>query len=329
MTQQTTTTDYLSRHRMSLAELYRKGVRAISELGLDFDMEGVEREYVLKRNQEIFQKYLLRQKVIGAVIASTHTKLLGVELSAPIMMSPITHPIRLIAEDGLIKIARALKSVGSMMSLGGPIPPNLKEIVATGVPVLQTLKPSADRERLMRHISRVDEAEVTWIGIEVDASMGTRRGTNCSPLSVDELKEMKKRVSRPFVLKGILSAWDAERALEAGADAVFVSNHGGHTIDTLPHPLEMMDEIKSVIGDRIPIITDGGFRYGTDVLKALAFGAQAVGLGRPVLLALAAGGEEGVRLLLDLMTEELKRAMTLTSVKDPASAHKGILIPIR
>ncbi|MDP2919253.1 MAG: alpha-hydroxy-acid oxidizing protein [Dehalococcoidia bacterium] len=328
MTQQDVSRDYLSQHKMGLAELYRKGARAMSELGLDYDMEGVEREYVLKRNQEIFQKYLLRQKVIGAEIASTRTKLLNVELSAPVMMSPITHPIRLITEDGLIKVARALKSTGSMMSLGGPIPPNLKEIVETGVPVLQTLKPLADRERLMRHIARVEEAGVTWFGIEVDASMGTRRGMGCSPVSVEELKEIKARVKRPFVLKGILSAWDAEKALEAGADVIFVSNHGGHTIDTLPHPLEMMDEIKSVIGDRIPIIADGGFRHGTDVLKALALGAQAVGLGRPILLALAAGGEEGVRSLVELITEELKKAMTLTGVKDPAKAHKGILIPV-
>jgi len=314
---------------MTLAELYKKGAQALSQRELDFNTEGVERELVLKHNEEVFNKFMFHQRAIGAVIATTKTKLLNVELSAPIIQSPITHPINLIAEDGLLKVARGLKSAGSMMSLGTPIPPNLADIVATGVPVMQTLKPLADRDRLMRLLIRVEEAGVTWIGIEVDAGEGTRRFKNCAPISVAELKELKKQVSHPLILKGILSAWDAEKALEAGADALFVSNHGGHTIDSLPHPLDVIEEIKMVTGERLPIIVDGGFRYGTDVLKALAFGAQAVGLGRPVLWALAADGEEGVRTLITEMTDELKRAMTLTGVKDPQSANRDILLPVK
>jgi len=314
---------------LTLAELYKKGAQALSQRELDFNTEGVERELVLKHNEEVFNKFMFHQRAIGAVIATTKTKLLNVELSAPIIQSPITHPINLIAEDGLLKVARGLKSAGSMMSLGTPIPPNLADIVATGVPVMQTLKPLADRDRLMRLLIRVEEAGVTWIGIEVDAGEGTRRFKNCAPISVAELKELKKQVSHPLILKGILSAWDAEKALEAGADALFVSNHGGHTIDSLPHPLDVIEEIKMVTGERLPIIVDGGFRYGTDVLKALAFGAQAVGLGRPVLWALAADGEEGVRTLITEMTDELKRAMTLTGVKDLQSANRDILLPVK
>ena len=107
---------------------------------------------------------------------------------------------------------------------------------------------------------------------------------------------------------------------------IVVSNHGAHTIDYLPHPLEVMDEIVRVIAGQIPIIVDGGFRRGTDVLKGLAFGAQAVGLGRPILYGLAADGEEGVKTVIREMAEELKRAMTMTGVKSPVSAHKGIIL---
>jgi isopentenyl diphosphate isomerase/L-lactate dehydrogenase-like FMN-dependent dehydrogenase len=313
---------------MTLQELYKKGSEVLTGRGLDFNMEGVEREWVLKHNEAIFQKFMFRQRAIGAKIADTKTKILNVDLAAPIMMSPITHPIAQIAEDGLLKVARGLKASGSMMSLGTPVPPNLADIVATGVPVLQTLKPIADRGRLMGMVERVEQAGVTWIGIEVDAGEGTRRVKNCAPLSLDELKEIKKRTSRPFILKGILSAWDAEKAISAGADAIVVSNHGGHTIDSLPHPLDVLDEIKSVTGDEVPIIADGGFRHGTDVLKALAFGVRVVGLGRPILLALAADGEEGIRTLINEMADELRKAMTLTGVKDPRSANREILLLI-
>jgi len=133
-------------------------------------------------------------------------------------------------------------------------------------------------------------------------------------------------ISRPFILKGVLSPWDAEKALEAGADIIVVSNHGGHTIDYLPHPLEVLDEIASVIAGQIPIIVDGGFRRGTNVLAGLASGAQAVGVGRPILYGLAADGEKGVKTVITEMAKELKRAMTMTGIRDPSSAHKGIFL---
>jgi isopentenyl diphosphate isomerase/L-lactate dehydrogenase-like FMN-dependent dehydrogenase len=183
----------------------------------------------------------------------------------------------------------------------------------------------------MELISRAESAGVTWVGIEVDAGQGTKvldrqRVRDCAPMSVSELKEVKKNVSRPLVLKGILSQWDAERALEVGADVIVVSNHGAHTVDYLPHPFEVLDEITRVVANRIPIIVDGGFRRGTDVLKGLALGAQAIGMGRPILYGLAAGGEEGVKTVIIEIAEELRRAMTMTGVSNPASADRGIIL---
>ena len=183
----------------------------------------------------------------------------------------------------------------------------------------------------MKMIAQAEAAGVTWVGIEVDAGQGTKvldkqMVKGCSPISVGELKEIKQKISRPLVLKGILSPWDAEKALEVGADVIVVSNHGAHTIDYLPHPLEVMEEIVKVIANQIPIIVDSGFRRGTDVLKGLEFGAQAVGIGRPILYGLAANDEAGVKTVITEMAEELRRAMTMTGVKDPARAHKGIIL---
>ena len=316
---------------MTLSEIYQKGAEILESKPLALNLRGVETEFVLRNNEEIFKSYKFRQQAINSVEATTETRLLDVELKVPIIMSSITGPIPQIQKNGLLKVARALKETGSMMSLGTPIPSNLEELVEVGVPLVQTIKPLSDRNRLMDMISQAEAAGVTWVGIEVDAGYGTKIldrpvVRDCSPISVEEIKEIKQRISRPLILKGILSAWDAEKALEAGADVIVVSNHGAHTIDYLPHPLEVMDEIVEVIAGKIPIIMDGGFRRGTDVLKGLAFGAQAVGIGRPILYGLAAGDEEGVKTVITEMAKELRRTMSMTGVKDPGSAHKGIIL---
>lgn len=316
---------------MSLSEIYQKGLEILQDSKLGEILRDVETETVLRNNEEIFKRYCFVQKAIGSVVATTEISLLDISLKVPIIMSSITSPIPRIQEDGLIKVACALKTTGSMMFLGSPVPPNLKELVAIGVPIAQTIKPYADRGKLMEMISVAEDAGVTWIGVEIDAGQGTKildsqRVKDCSPVSVEELKEIKKKISRPLVLKGVLSSWDAEKALEVGADIIVVSNHGAHTIDYLPHPLEVMDDITPVINGHIPIIVDGGFRRGTDVLKGLTLGAQAVGLGRPILYGLAAGGEEGVVTVITEIASELRRTMTMTGVKNCSEIRKEIIV---
>lgn len=316
---------------MKLGEIYERGAEILESKRLGFMLRGVETEYVLRNNEDIFRKYRFHQKAIDAVEASTETTLLNVKLQAPIVMSSITAPIPQIQPDGLVKVARALKEVGSMMSIGTPIPSNLKELVETGVPLIQTLKPLSNRSQLMEMISQAEAAGVTWIGIEIDAGCGTKildtpMVRDCAPISVAELIEVKQHITRPLLLKGVLSHWDAEKALEVGADVIVVSNHGAHTIDYLPHPLEIMDEVVKTIAGKIPIIVDGGFRRGTDVLKGMALGAQAVGIGRPILYGLAADGEEGVKTVIREMTEELRRVMTMTGVRSPDGVDRGVIL---
>jgi len=128
---------------------------------------------------------------------------------------------------------------------------------------------------------------------------------------------LRKRVSTPLIFKGILSRADAIKSVDAGADGIMVSNHGGHTLDYLPHPLQVMDEIVSEVSGKVAIMVDGGFRRGSDVLKGLAFGASLVGIGRPILYGLAADGREGVKGVVNGITQELKRIMTLVGVPEP------------
>ena len=150
--------------------------------------------------------------------------------------------------------------------------------------------------------------------------------TGCYPLSLKELQDIRNRVSGPLILKGILSHWDALKALDAGADGIVVTNHGAHTIDYLPHPLQVMDDIVSAVGGKMTIIVECGFRRGSDVLKGLAFGADLVGIGRPVLYGLAAAGREGVRDVVIGLSGELKRIMSMVGANQPGDIRRDVLI---
>jgi isopentenyl diphosphate isomerase/L-lactate dehydrogenase-like FMN-dependent dehydrogenase len=119
---------------------------------------------------------------------------------------------------------------------------------------------------------------------------------------------------------------DALKSLNAGADSIVISNHGAHTLDYLPHPLQVMDSIVPVVGKKMKIFVDGGFRRGSDILKGLAFGASLVGLGRPILYGLAAAGKEGVQRVIENITQELQRIMAMVGASSPKEIRRDILI---
>jgi 4-hydroxymandelate oxidase len=113
------------------------------------------------------------------------------------------------------------------------------------------------------------------------------------------------------VLKGVAHPEDARLALGAGVDAILVSNHGGRQLDTVPPAIELLSPIADAVGGRVPLLVDGGIRRGTDIVKAIALGATAVAVGRPILWGLAAGGEQGVAQVLEMLRSELARALIL------------------
>ena len=131
------------------------------------------------------------------------------------------------------------------------------------------------------------------------------------PVQWDDVAWVRDRWDGPLVVKGILTAADACRAVDLGADAVVVSNHGGRQLDGAPATIDVLAGVRASVGPSTEVLLDGGVRRGTDVVRALALGANAVLIGRPYLYGLAAGGEAGVRRVLDLFAEELARTMTL------------------
>ena len=144
-------------------------------------------------------------------------------------------------------------------------------------------------------------------------------------LTWDAVAWLRKQTHLPLLLKGILTADDARIAVEHGVDGVIVSNHGGRQLDGAPPSIEALPEVVDAIHGRTAVLMDGGVRRGTDVLKALALGAQAVCIGRPYLWALAAAGEAGVRDVLRLLKEELALAMALSGRPAIADVDRALV----
>lgn len=140
-----------------------------------------------------------------------------------------------------------------------------------------------------------------------------------------EVAWVRERWSGPLLLKGILHPEEAGRALELGVDGIIVSNHGGRQLDRAPGAIEALPTVVRRVAGRVPVLLDGGVRRGTEILVALALGARACMVGRPALWGLACAGSEGAQRALDILGEELRRAMTLAGVPDLAAINAGLL----
>jgi L-lactate dehydrogenase (cytochrome) len=141
---------------------------------------------------------------------------------------------------------------------------------------------------------------VQWFGDQLDCSFGWQ-----------DAEEILAGWDGPFIIKGVTNATDARKAVDIGASAIVVSNHGGRQLDHAPSTLEVLPEVVEAVADQLEVFADSGFRRGTDVIKALALGARAVLIGRPYLYGLAAGGQSGVARALQILESELNRDMKL------------------
>jgi 4-hydroxymandelate oxidase len=145
----------------------------------------------------------------------------------------------------------------------------------------------------------------------------------------DDLAWLRSVCPVPLLAKGILRADDAVRAVDAGCDGIWVSNHGARQLDTALAAVEALPEIKAAVGDRALLVVDGGVRRGIDVLKGLALGADLVAVGRPVIWGLAVGGSDGVQHVLEILRDELSLAMALTGCRSIGEITPDLVIPFR
>jgi isopentenyl diphosphate isomerase/L-lactate dehydrogenase-like FMN-dependent dehydrogenase len=287
------------------------------------------------------------------------TTVLGAELSMPVLVAP-TALHRLAHADGEPGTARAAAAAGTLFTLSTLATSRPSECAIEGAPQWFQLYVLKDRAVSTALLEEAVECGYEAIVLTVDAPVAGRRerdfrtgfavpegvdmpairaatGAPVCPtpqeffslvdtsLTWQALEELVNESPVPVVVKGVHTAEDALLAAEHGAQAVIVSNHGGRQLDGVPASLDMLPEVVDSVGDQVEVLMDGGIRRGTDVLTALALGAKAVLVGRPVLWGLACGGEEGVRRVLDLFRQEVELGLTLLGAPTPADVGSGHL----
>ncbi|MCT4596226.1 MAG: alpha-hydroxy-acid oxidizing protein [Anaeromicrobium sp.] len=185
-----------------------------------------------------------------------------------------------------------------------------------------------ENKNVIEKIKKAEKAGAFAVGMDIDACgliTLALHGKPVTPKTVDEIKEIVDSTNLPFILKGIMTVDEAELAVETGADAIVVSNHGGRVLDHTPGVADVLPKISRAVGGKITILADGGVRSGIDVIKMIALGADAVLIGRPFVMTSFGGQDKGVRIYLDRLKSDIKSAMVLTGCKSIDSIDDRVL----
>ena len=323
--------EYKELMRLAEANLRTKGILENYRILENYEREGAETNFVGRFNIRYFERFGFKFRMIDSHEASTDTVLFNRKFETPILSAALSG-LTDITKKPLREIAMGVGKSGSMMWVGIASPDQVRDVLETKVPTVRIVKPFQDLEMMKKELSEAERGGAIAVGTDIDFFYGGKRGDRTfapkamGPRSVTELRELANVTGLPFILKGVLSRQDAEKAMEIGAGGIVVSNHGGVIIDHAAHPLEVLPEIKEVICNQIPIFADSGFRRGSDVIKALALGADAVLIGWPLALALAANGREGVAEMIAILTAELRRIMSVTGCRNLLEIDDEILV---
>jgi len=277
-------------------------------------------------NLTALARYQINLRTIHEVkIPDTSVELFGHKLALPVLAAPITGMETNLAggmdeREYADAILDGCLECGTLGMVGDGASPKkyligleaIKKRGGLGIPIFKPREYNLD---IIKRFKAAEDAGAIAVGIDIDAASFktmTLKGQAVGPKTIQELQELKSHLKIPFILKGIMNVESALAAIEAGADAIVVSNHGGRVMDHMPGTAEVLPEITNAVGGRIKVLVDGGIREGTDILKMLALGADAVMIGRPVCIAAFGAGQEGVSFYLREKLNELKKAMILT-----------------
>lgn len=305
---------------------------------------GVDSDETLRANREGFTRFQIKpRRLVDVSEIDTSIDLFGTEVGSPIVLCPVGSQGAYHA-DAELGTARAAAAKGHHMILSTQASTRIEDVIeARGAPIWHQLYSTNRWENTVAMLQRAEAAGCTAVCLTIDLPGGrntetqaklfredTRNCADChtgqakpmfegldmrgvsltdSAMTWEVIGRMKEVTDMKVLVKGVEVGMDAALAVRAGADGIVVSNHGGRAVETGRGTIECLPEIVAAVNGRIPIVVDGGFRRGTDVFKALALGATAVGIGRPYCFGLGAFGQAGVERVLDLLNRELQIAM--------------------
>ena len=268
---------------------------------------------------EIARKYmdslLVESRIVGAVRPTTRFEFLGRSFETPIMTAALSHL-------DLVGMAEGAKQAGAPVSIGMGETDELEKVLATGAGVMKIIKPYADPDAVYQRIAAAEKGGAMAVGIDVEHAVNVEDAEDSSingiPMKLPTLEELKGYIGStrlPFFIKGALSAQDARRCAELGCRGIILSHHNGLMRFAVP-PVMVLPEVKEAVGSALLVIVDGGIASGYDAFKALALGADAVTVGRPLIEPLKERGAEGVRDTLKAFTGQLQAMMLRTGTPD-------------
>ena len=297
-----------------------------------------ETKATFHRNPRAFRQYLFRQKIFHDVSEpDISIELFGHTLPIPAITAPVGS-FSLIGEDTEREVAEGTERAGAMMftSQAAKLDPQGWRRAAKS-PLVFMAYMNRGKEEISEYAKTAEDLGFAAVGITMDTVRPVKIGDEV-PLSTKDGKPrkghkstpkdiewMKQQVNLPVVVKGIMGADDARIAVNSGAGALVVSNHGGRILDFNRSALEALPEVVDAADGKVPVLLDSGIRSGGDIVKALALGAKAVLIGRPVAWGVGAFGASGVERVYAIFAEEMQRVMTMTGVARARDLTQAIL----
>ncbi|MBL9027948.1 MAG: alpha-hydroxy-acid oxidizing protein [Myxococcales bacterium] len=350
------------RKLLTVRDFERLARQRLSKPAYDYFRSGSEEERALARNEEAYRRWVVWYRVLVDVAErDLSTTVLGIPVATPILIAPTAYH-RLAHPEGELATARAATVAGTVYVVSTLATTALEDVAQESAgPKFFQLYVHKDRGFTRELIERAESAGYDALVVTADTPLLGRRLRDerngfCLPdglvmsnlahlagptdgsmlaryvaerhdasFTWKDLEWLKSLSHLPIVLKGIVRVDDAVRAADEGVAGVIVSNHGGRQLDSAPATLDALPGIAEALRGRCEVLMDGGIRSGADVFKALALGARAVLVGRPVLWGLAAGGEDGVVSVLRLLAEDLSKTMALAGTRTLADIERTMV----
>ena len=289
-------------------------------------------------NVRALERVKLNMRVIhNAADPDTSIELFGKKMDAPIFAAPITGTTlnmggQLTEREYIEPVVEGCANTGIYAMVGDTavdafLIENLDVLKCHDGNGIVFIKPW-DNENIIKKIRLAEEAGAFAVGVDIDACglvTLSLHGKPVVPKDLEQIKELVKSTELPFILKGIMTVEDALMAVEAGADAIVVSNHGGRVLDFTPGSADVLPEIAKAVKGKIKILVDGGVRTGVDVVKMLGLGADAVLIGRPFVTASFGGATDGVETYVNKIKSEIKGAMILTGCSNISEIDEKVI----
>lgn len=329
-----------------LHEFYARAKDRLPREIWDYLMGGAETETTLHRNRQALDSLAFRPRVLRDVSrTNTRGRLLGLDLKLPIVLAPIGG-LQDLDPGGAASSAKAASAFG-IVGMHSSVSEPALEVIAAAAPGPQIfqLYIREGKKWLAEHAERAIKAGFHAFCLTVDLAVYARRerdlakgyvtttrrrnanvvGNSQAKLCWRDIERFKKTFNIPLIVKGIATGEDAAIAVDCGVDVVYVSNHGGRQLDHGRATISVLPEVVAAVNGQAEIIVDGGFLRGSDVAKAMALGANAVGVGRLMGLALSAGGQEGLVAALEILEHEFLTTLALLGVESASELNSDYL----